>query len=645
MECYFAGGRRRSSGFSTVSSCFTADSGISVSSTPFPGIGESNSEVFVSKASGNGYPIVQTNGCKSFGPPLNFVGPEPGPECELYIKDFPKDFQEFQLIPHFERFGEIYDFRLMMDYDNNNRGYAYIRYQQKEAASAALEVMKNYLLPNGSALQVQKSYNKCRLFVSNLPKDVPQETIKSLFHQLFPQMSEMTINMNSQNSSAYGFLEFPDHKTALEAKMLSSPGVLDLFGRQIKIVWAFPEANTSKNGDGIKTLFIRHIGLSVNTLDIRHFLLNAVPAKAIRNISPVRDFAFVDFATHEAAKKVKEELNGKVISKNPIEIEFARPPSEDSIHNLKQTDFDQKLRLKCIANYWEMPIYVFGRDYENKRVQNAVVIIKSGGNPFYYFFEVNYTDLVDIQSRIAEVIIHMIDKFSHLPVENLVIKVEKDFFTVVAFMKNMKTSPTLIPCYSFPNVAIHFEEILDLALMANILGTSDLDQLFKTYEANITKPVNTAFVDNLIVNGRNLGCIPPRYPDASFPAILKNQEMTFVLCCAYYYNNVNFLNKGPHEYRLQQFFSNGVICQHIYLISPHLLPLRFVQSKRNAGQSQGHVVYGKLVSLLQTQQHLPFLRQPWFWMPNTLPTAPIITPVALAPQPSTFFNNMPPSQQ
>lgn len=158
--------------------------------------------------------------------------------------------------------------------------------------------------------------------------------------------------------------------------------------------------------------------------------MKSVPAKAIKNISPVRDFAFVDLVDHETAKKIKEDLNGQIISKTAVEIEFARPPSEDSIHSLRQTDFDQRLRLKCMANYWDMPIYLYGRVYEDKKIQNVCVIIKVGCEPHYYFCEINYTDLVDIQSRIAEVIVKMIDEFLHLPSEHLVIKVDKEYFAV-----------------------------------------------------------------------------------------------------------------------------------------------------------------------------------------------------------------------
>lgn len=105
--------------------------------------------------------------------------------------------------------------------------------------------------------------------------------------------------------------------------------------------------------------------------------------------------------------------------------------NSDSIHNLKQTDFDYRLRLKCYANYWGAPIYLYGRVYEQINVQNVCVIIKAqNGDPHYYFMEVSYLNLVDIQGRVAEVIVHMVDKYSQLPSEHLVIKIERDYFAV-----------------------------------------------------------------------------------------------------------------------------------------------------------------------------------------------------------------------
>lgn len=210
-------------------------------------------------------------------------------------------------------------------------------------------------------------------------------------------------------------------------------------------------------------------------------------------------------------------------------------------------------------------------------------------------------------------------------------------------MKHMKYTPTLVPCVKYPSVSIFFEEIMDLAFMANTIGNWNSYQLYLTYQHHISKPETLSFIENLNVNARILGCLNPRNRSSSdvLPTGLKNQEMIFVLCCAYYFNNKNFFNKAPNEYYLQHFFKSGVVYQHNYMISLHLLPLRFVQSKRNNNVHVfGHITFGKVVSEMhQPQQHV---RQPWFWLPNSLThVAPaVITPVGLSPTHSMIYNNV-----
>lgn len=88
------------------------------------------------------------------------------------------------------------------------------------------------------------------------------------------------------------------------------------------------------------------------------------------------------------------------------------------------------MRLKCIANYWEMPIYLYGRVFNDIHVQCASITIKSEKKTFHYFFEISYEGLIDIQSRIAEGVVNLIGQFGELPSENLVIKVIGDVFYV-----------------------------------------------------------------------------------------------------------------------------------------------------------------------------------------------------------------------
>lgn len=220
---------------------------------------------------------------------------------------------------------------------------------------------------------------------------------------------------------------------------------------------------------------------------------------------------------------------------------------------------------------------------------------------------------------------------------NVVVNFSLSFISV-GFMKNMKISPTFIPYVKYPHVTIFFEEILDLALMANALGNWSTPQLYLTYQNHIVKPENTAFLENLIVHARILGCHNPRvntFGDTPLP-FLQNQEMIFVLCCAYYYNNVKFFNKAPNQYYLQQFFKTAVIYHHQYIMSMHLLPLRFVQTKRyNGGSPCQNITYGNYLPEpdVEAHQYYQRLRQPWFWLPNPLTqnVPPVMVPVGLTP--------------
>lgn len=58
---------------------------------------------------------------------------------------------EDELIPLFEKYGKIYDLRLMMDpLSGTNRGYAFVTYTSKEEAErATLEVIINLTSSNG----------------------------------------------------------------------------------------------------------------------------------------------------------------------------------------------------------------------------------------------------------------------------------------------------------------------------------------------------------------------------------------------------------------------------------------------------------------------------------------------------------------
>uniref|UniRef100_A0A8B9LS96 RNA binding motif protein 46 n=1 Tax=Astyanax mexicanus TaxID=7994 RepID=A0A8B9LS96_ASTMX len=126
-----------------------------------------------------GYGMVQENGQRKFGgPPPDWEGPPPPRGCEIFVGKIPRDMYEDELVPLFERAGCIYEFRLMMEFSGENRGYAFVRYTTPEAAQQAIYLLDHYEIRPGKFIGVCVSLNNCRLFIGSIPKDMKKEEIQ-----------------------------------------------------------------------------------------------------------------------------------------------------------------------------------------------------------------------------------------------------------------------------------------------------------------------------------------------------------------------------------------------------------------------------------------------------------------------------------
>ncbi|EFX69986.1 hypothetical protein DAPPUDRAFT_61752 [Daphnia pulex] len=66
------------------------------------------------------------------GPPLNWKGPRPSSDCEVFVGNLPLDVLEDDLMPLFQDIGYMWSFRLpMIPSTNLNRGYAFIQFTAK----------------------------------------------------------------------------------------------------------------------------------------------------------------------------------------------------------------------------------------------------------------------------------------------------------------------------------------------------------------------------------------------------------------------------------------------------------------------------------------------------------------------------------
>ena len=120
-----------------------------------------------------GYGLVQQNGQRRFGPPPDWEGAPPPRGCEVFVGKIPRDCFEDELVPVFQRAGNIFEMRLMMDYFTvQNRGYAFVVYTRPFEAKESVRLLNNYEIRKGRTLGVCMSVDNCRLFVGGIPKKV-----------------------------------------------------------------------------------------------------------------------------------------------------------------------------------------------------------------------------------------------------------------------------------------------------------------------------------------------------------------------------------------------------------------------------------------------------------------------------------------
>lgn len=61
----------------------------------------------------------------------DWEGPPPPRGCEVFVGKIPRDMYEDELVPLFEKAGRLYEFRLMMEFSGENRGYAFVTYTNR----------------------------------------------------------------------------------------------------------------------------------------------------------------------------------------------------------------------------------------------------------------------------------------------------------------------------------------------------------------------------------------------------------------------------------------------------------------------------------------------------------------------------------
>ncbi|KAI0513723.1 hypothetical protein KFK09_009753 [Dendrobium nobile] len=242
-------------------------------------------------------------------------------EQEIFVGGLDRDAVEDDLRKAFEKVGEVVEVRLHKDYaTNKNKGFAFVKFANKEHVARALEQMKNPLI-RGKRCGIAPSEDNDTLFLGNICNTWTKDAVKRKLRDYgIDSVEGITLVPDTQNeglSRGFAFLEFACHADAMAAyKRLQKPDVI--FGhpeRTAKVAFGEPLREPDPEVMAqVKSVFIDGLPPYWDEDQVKeHFKSYGEIERVVlaRNMSTAKrkDFGFVNFTNHEAAVSCVEGVN------------------------------------------------------------------------------------------------------------------------------------------------------------------------------------------------------------------------------------------------------------------------------------------------------------------------------------------------
>ncbi|XP_003977108.3 dead end protein 1 isoform X1 [Takifugu rubripes] len=182
--------------------------------------------------------ITQVNGQRKYGgPPDKWDGPVPGARCEIYITHIPRDTYEDVLIPLFTTVGPLWQFRLMMNFSGQNRGFAYAKYGSPAIAASAIQLLHGHMIEPGVSLCVRHSTEKRQLCIGGLPVSTKQADISQVMHTMCEGIERVSLKSEPGIAGMSAVVTFSSHYTASMAKKVVIEAFKNQYALRVSVSW------------------------------------------------------------------------------------------------------------------------------------------------------------------------------------------------------------------------------------------------------------------------------------------------------------------------------------------------------------------------------------------------------------------------
>lgn len=276
--------------------------------------------------------------------------------AEVFIGKLPRDVFEDELLPLVKQWGEIVEFRIMLDYNGFNRGYAFVTYQTRAEASKALKALNNYEIKQGKLLGVCRSVDNCRLFVGGIPKTKKKDEIQDEMQKVTEGVVDVIVYPSAADKTknrGFAFVEYESHKSAAMARRKLLPGKIQLWNQPIAVDWAEPEVDVDDEIMAqVKILYIRNLMLNTREETLENIFRNITGNATIERVKKIRDYAFVHFNTRENAALAMKKVNGMEIDGSRVEVTWAKPVDREAYAKYNKNAQRQFLGQQTFARHY-----------------------------------------------------------------------------------------------------------------------------------------------------------------------------------------------------------------------------------------------------------------------------------------------------
>ncbi|KAH3746670.1 hypothetical protein DPMN_181080 [Dreissena polymorpha] len=272
-----------------------------------------------------GYSLKVTTGMRQYGgPPPEWDGESPL-HREISISKVPDDWYEDKLVPVLEKYGKIYELRIMIDNITGlTRNFCFVKYCDEQDNLNALSKIDNLWIPfeqdNKNKLEIEggvtlkANFSTCnkRLFVGNVPKTETKDGFIKTFSQFVEGIEDAEVYVSDEmvkvglENRGFVFLEFKSHNQAAEGKrVLAGIGEKVYEGNMLKVEWAEPAYCPSAE----ETAKVKAIHVSNLSREVTEDLLRSTFERygKLFHVQKVRDYAFIHYDERESALKALDE--------------------------------------------------------------------------------------------------------------------------------------------------------------------------------------------------------------------------------------------------------------------------------------------------------------------------------------------------